>query len=155
MTILALCASSGVLTKTVSNSIARIMVVFDNGFNGDRDVLLQLAFTDDHVQRAVCVCSAFYLGLRNPALYEIAEKGRSAIITALSDQIISQQPGSANVFNMSTVATVLLLLVGETVTGSDEFSALYKMLAALAQRDDTFEGATMTSRSFFQQQIKM
>ena len=131
------------------------MVVFDHGFNGYRDVLLQLAYTDDLVQRAVCVCSAFYLGLRNPALYEIAEKGRSAIITALSDQIISQQPGSANVFNMSTVATVLLLLVGETVTGSDEFSPLYKMLAALAQRNDTFEGATMTSRGFFQQQIKM
>jgi hypothetical protein len=131
------------------------MVVFDNGFNGYRDVLLQLAFTDDLVQRAVCVCSAFYLGLRNPALYEIAEKGRSAIITALSDQMLSKQPGNANVFNMSTVATVLLLLVGETVTGSDEFSPLYKMLAALAQRVDTFEGATMTSRSFFQQQIKM
>ena len=127
------------------------MVVFDNGFNGYRDVLLQLAFTDDLVQRAVCVCSAFYLGLQNPALYEIAEKGRSAIITALSDQMVSRQP----VFNMSTVATVLLLLVGETVTGSDEFSPLYKMLAALAQRNDTFEGATVTSRSFFQQQIKM
>lgn len=131
------------------------MVVFDNGFNGYRDVLLQLAFNDDLVQRAVCVCSAFYLGLRNPALYEIAEKGRSAIITALSEQMASRQPGSSNVFNMSTVATVLLLLVGETVTGSDEFSPLYKMLAALAQRDDTFEGATVTSRGFIKQQIKM
>ena len=131
------------------------MVVFDNGFNGYRDVLLQLAFTDDLVQRAVCVCSAFYLGLRNPALYEIAEKGRSAIITALSNQMMSKQPANANVFNMSTVATVLLLLVGETVTGSDEFSPLYKMLAALAQSNDTFEGATVTSRGFFQQQINM
>ena len=127
------------------------MVVFDNGFNGYRDVLLQLAFTDDLVQRAVCVCSAFYMGLRNPALYEIAERGRSAIISALSDQMACRQPGNANVFNMSTVATVLLLLVGETVTGSDEFSPL----AALAQRNDTFEGATVTSRSFFQQQINM
>ena len=131
------------------------MVVFDDGFNGYRDVLLQLAYTDDLVQRAVCVCSAFYLGLRNPALYEIAEKGRSAIITALSDQMMSKRPGDANVFNMSTAATVLLLLVGETVTGSDEFSPLYMMLAALAQSSDTFDGATMTSRRFFQQQIKM
>lgn len=131
------------------------MVVFDTGFNGYRDVLLQLAYTDDLVQRAVCVCSAFHLGLRNPALYEIAEKGRSAIITALSNQMMSKQPGSANVFNMSTAATVLLLLVGETVTGSDEFSPLYKMLAALAQNNNTFEGATVTSRGFFQQQIKM
>lgn len=131
------------------------MVVFDNGFNGYRDVLLQLAFTDDLVQRAVCVCSAFYLGLRNPALYEIAEKGRSAIITALSNQMMSKQPANAKVFNMSTVATVLLLLVGETVTGSDEFSPLYKMLAALAQSNDTFEGATVTSRGFFRQQINM
>lgn len=131
------------------------MVVFDNGFNGYRDVLLQLAYTDELVQRAVCVCSAFYLGLRNPALYEIAEKGRSAIITALSNQMMSKQLANANVFNMSTVATVLLLLVGETVTGSDEFSPLYKMLAALAQSNDTFEGATVTSRGFFQQQINM
>jgi len=131
------------------------MVVFDDGFNGYRDVLLRLAYTDDLVQRAVCVCSAFYLGLRNPALYEIAEKGRSAIITALSDQMMSKRPGDANVFNMSTAATVLLLLVGETVTGSDEFSPLYMMLAALAQSSDTFDGATMTSRRFFQQQIKM
>ena len=131
------------------------MVVFDNGFNGYRDVLLQLAFTDDLVQRAVCVCSAFYLGLRNPALYEIAEKGRSAIITALSNQMMSKRPANSNVFNMSTVATVLLLLVGETVTGSDEFSPLYKMLAALAQSNDTLEGATVTSRGFFQQQINM
>ena len=131
------------------------MVVFDNGFNGYRDVLLQLAYTDELVQRAVCVCSAFYLGLRNPALYEIAEKGRSAIITALSNQMMSKRPANSNVFNMSTVATVLLLLVGETVTGSDEFSPLYKMLAALAQSNDTLEGATVTSRGFFQQQINM
>lgn len=131
------------------------MVVFDtaSGFNGYRDVLLQLAFTDDLVQRAVCVCSAFYLGLRNPELYNVAEKGRSAIIAALSSQMMSSQSGK--VFNISTIATVLLLLVGETVTGSDEFSPLYMMLAALSQNADTFNGATTTSRSFFQQQIKM
>jgi hypothetical protein len=69
--------------------------------------------------------------------------------------MMSKQPANANVFNMSTVATVLLLLVGETVTGSDEFSPLYKMLAALAQSNDTFEGATVTSRGFFRQQINM
>jgi hypothetical protein len=129
------------------------MVVFDHGFNGYRDVLLQLSYTDDLVQRAVCVCSAFYLGLKNPQLYEVAEQGRSAIITALSSQMISQTP--SNVFNISTVATVLLLLVGETVTGSDEFSPLYMMLAALSQSNDTFGSATATSRDFFQQQIKM
>jgi hypothetical protein len=48
-----------------------------------------------------------------------------------------------------------LLLVGETVTGSDEFSPLYMMLAALSQSNDTFGSATATSRDFFQQQIKM
>jgi hypothetical protein len=142
-----------ILTQSVSKVIAPIMVVFDHGFNGYRDVLLQLAFTDDLVQRAVCVCSAFYLGLRNPALYETAERGRSAIITALSGQMTSKHPG--NVFNVSTAATVLLLLVGETVTGSDEFSPLYMMLGALSKSNETFEGATVTSRSFFQQQIKM
>jgi hypothetical protein len=128
------------------------MVVFDHGFNGYRDVLLQLAFTDDLVQRAVCVCSAFYLGLQNPPLYKVAEKGRSAIITALSSQMADKP---SDVFNMSTVATVLLLLVGETVTGSDEFSPLYKMLAALSQSNDTFGSATAISRGFFHQQIKM
>lgn len=141
------------LNKTVSSTIASIMVVFDHGFNGYRDVILQLAFTDDLVQRAVCVCSAFYLGHNNPALYEVAEKGRSAIISALSTQMMSDQ--SRNVFNISTVATVLLLLVGETVTGSDEFSPLYMMLAALSQNNDTFSGATATSCAFFHQQIKM
>lgn len=139
--------------KAVSSTIAPIMVVFDHGFNGYRDVLLQLAFADDLVQRAVCVCSAFYLGLKNPEMYEIAERGRSAIISALSTQMMSDQPG--NVFNITTVATVLLLLVGETVTGSDEFSPLYMMLASLSQSSDTFRGATPTSFNFFQQQIKM
>ncbi|RMY66608.1 hypothetical protein D0863_08316 [Hortaea werneckii] len=135
-----------------SSTIASIMVTFDRGSNGYRNIILPLAHQDELVQRAVCVVSAFHIGRHDPSLYATAEAGRTAIITKLSQS--SRHKEHANeVFNLSTLVTLLVLLVGEMVTGSTEFNHLYSMMTALLQGSDILQAASPSVEAFLMQQV--
>lgn len=129
------------------------MVVFDNDSNGYRDVLLPLAYQDDLVQRAVSVVAAFHLSSKRPDLLPIAESGRSAIIQKLRADAFAGE--SSKVFSMPTWATIILLLVGETVTGSRDFIHLYPMLTNLLSHDNLLDAGTSSARRFLLQQSRM
>lgn len=108
------------------------MVVLDDGINnGYRSILLQLAVHDDLVQRAVSVCAAFHLGKGQPGLLESAEQDRTAIIQQLRHEALNAP--SDQIFNVSAWATIIVLLVAETVTGEHEFKYLFNMLQSLVQ----------------------
>ncbi|RAK97352.1 Zn(II)2Cys6 transcription factor [Aspergillus ibericus CBS 121593] len=110
--------------------VAPVMVVLDIS-NGYRDIILPMAFKDDLLQQAVSVVAAQHLGPRQPASQAATESSRSAIISRLRR---ASQLGSPNlVFNPSTWATLIVLLVGETVTGSSEYSHLLQTLLTLAK----------------------
>lgn len=128
------------------------MVAFDNPANGYRHLILPYAMQDDLVQRAVCVVSAFHLSATSGQSSEIAEIGRSAIIARLRANL---EGGGALVFNHSTLITLLVLLVGETVTGSTEFGYLYKMLTATLQDGRAISEAPHEARGFLLQQSRM
>lgn len=97
--------------------------------NGYRDLILPLAHEDPLVQRAVMVVSALHLGTQQQQLRQQAEMGRTAIIARLRQDVV--RGNIADVLSVSTWATLLILLVGETVTGSSDFVHLFKMLRSL------------------------
>ncbi|KAK6000902.1 hypothetical protein QM012_002985 [Aureobasidium pullulans] len=136
-----------------SQNIASIMVIFDTGFNGYRNFLLPMAYQDDLVQRAVSVVAAFHLSTRRPDLIPLAETGRAEIIKRLRADAFAKD--SNKVFSTSTWATIILLLVGETVTGSRDFVHLYPMLTNLLSHNRLLETENSAERGFLLQQSRM
>jgi hypothetical protein len=129
------------------------MVVFDDKFNGYRNFLLPLAYQDDLVQRAVSVVAAFHLSAKRPDLLPLAETGRSEIIKRLCADAFAGD--STKVFSMSTWATIIVLLVGETVTGSQDFVHLYRMLTNLLSHIRLSGTEPSPGRGFLLQQSRM
>lgn len=104
-------------------------IAHDVNSNGYRDLILPLAHEDPLVQRAVMVVSALHLGNQQKQLRQQAEMGRAAIFARLRQDVMR---GSVeDVLSVSTWATLLILLVGETVTGSSDFVHLFNMLRSL------------------------
>jgi len=104
-------------------------IAHDVDNNGYRDLMLPLAHEDPLVQRAVMVVSALHLSTQQKELRRQAEMGRATILARLRQDVVE---GSVeNVLNVSTWATLLILLVGETVTGSSDFVHLFSMLRSL------------------------
>lgn len=106
------------------------MVLLDDYDNGYRSFVLPMALQDDTVRRAVSVVAAQHLSIKRPELKPIAEAGRTAIISRLYRNSLGRSPDQ--VFNQFTWTTLIVLLVGETVTGSADFRFLVQMLMSLA-----------------------
>lgn len=126
------------------------MVVLDIA-NGYREILLPLACEDELLQRAVGVVAAQHLALYQPSYQEIADKGRASIISRLRRDSLGASP--ERVFNVSTWATLIVLLVGETITGSSEYGYLLQSLLCLAQNIAQIEPSA--ARDFLTQQTHM
>ncbi|CBY01031.1 similar to C6 zinc finger domain containing protein [Plenodomus lingam JN3] len=117
-------------SKPVSDAVAPVMVVFDTVPNGYREFILPMAVENDVLRRAVGVVAAQHLSREQPELADAAEAGRSAIISRLRRE--SLYSPADQVFNAYTWATLIVLLVGETVTGSADYSFLVHMLLCLS-----------------------
>ncbi|KAL4730905.1 hypothetical protein ACLX1H_002947 [Fusarium chlamydosporum] len=136
-----------------SEIIASHMVVLDSNSNGYRDVILPLACHDDNLAQAVSVVSAFHLGQRDPRLQHIAETGHQAIVQKLRRDSLQLSP--EQLFNPYILATILVLLVGETITGADNYTYLLEMLNCLTSYPDWITMLPPSLKEFFLQQIKM
>jgi hypothetical protein len=119
------------------------MVVLDTVPNGYRELILPMATEDDVLRRAVGVVAAQRLSRDKPELKAIAETGRSAIVSCLRRESFSTSPDQ--VFNKYTWATLIVLLVGETVTGNADYNFLVRMLLCCSTnsqvKEETFEVA--------------
>ncbi|POS78274.1 hypothetical protein DHEL01_v203331 [Diaporthe helianthi] len=111
------------------------MVILDKVSNGYRELILPMALQDEVLCRAVAVVAAQHLTYAcsqgNPALELAAEKGRTAVISRLRKDALLE----SKVFNEFTWATLIVLLVGETVTGNAEYSFLVQMLLCLSNNN--------------------
>ncbi|KAF4455583.1 hypothetical protein F53441_2107 [Fusarium austroafricanum] len=138
-----------------SETIAAHMVVLDYSpmSNGYRDVILPLACQDENLARAVSVVSAFHLGQKDPKLQRVAEAGHQAIVQKLRRDSLQLSP--EQLFNPYILATILVLLVGETITGADNYTYLLEMLNCLTQYPDWISMLPPSLKEFFIQQIKM
>ncbi|KAH9872740.1 hypothetical protein J1614_005134 [Plenodomus biglobosus] len=118
------------LLSYFSNKLAPAMVVFDTLPNGYRDFLLPMAAEDEVLRRAIGVVVAQHLSGEKPELADAAEAGRLAIISRLRKESLYRP--ADQVFNIYTWATLVILLVGETVTGSADYSFLVHMILCLS-----------------------
>lgn len=111
-----------------------------------------MAFENDVLRRAVRVVAAQHLSRERPELKEAAEAERVAIISRLRRDAL--ECSADKVFNKFTWATVIVLLVGETVTGSADYGFLVQMLLCLSMKglSDDVDPTLMT---FLQAQAHM
>ncbi|KAF9889609.1 hypothetical protein FE257_007117 [Aspergillus nanangensis] len=139
------------LAPIIAQEVAPVMVVLDHVSNGYRELLLPMACQDDVLQRAINAVAAQHLAGRDSKLKSVAESERSAVISRLRHN--SLQTSADLVFNVSTWATLIVLLVGETITGSTEYSYLLQTLMCLAQNIGRVEHTA--ANSFLMQQTHM
>lgn len=136
-----------------SEFIAPKMVVFDFHGNGYRDILLPLACEDELVGQAISVIAAFHLSQRAPQMRMAAEVGQHAILSKLFHDSLQLEP--RRLFSLSTWATILVLLVGETITGANNYVHLLEILSNLAQSSDSVQSLSPTTRGFIKEQTRM
>ncbi|CAI7677490.1 unnamed protein product [Penicillium manginii] len=111
--------------------VAPVMVVLDHVGNGYRDIILPLACSHDLLRRAVGVVAAQHFALSHPSFQGAVDQGRADIISQLRQDAFQASPD--HVFNQGTWATIIVLLVGETITGSSEYGHLLQTLLCLFQ----------------------
>lgn len=109
------------------------MVVLDDNSNGYRTLVLPMALEDDLLRRAVGVVAAQHLSCQRPEMKDVAEAGRAVVISRLRSDSLKQS--ADKVFNKFTWATLIVLLVGETVTGSPDFPFFVQMLLCLSMNN--------------------
>ena len=126
-----LSSEARMLFSHFSEAIAPVMVIVDTAVNGYREIILPMALENEVLRRAVGVVAAQHLSLERPDIQHAAEAGRTAIISRLRKDAASATP--EQVFNEFTWATLLVLLVGETVTGSADYSFLVQMLLCFSK----------------------
>ncbi|KAF2649367.1 hypothetical protein K491DRAFT_610946 [Lophiostoma macrostomum CBS 122681] len=136
-----------------SRVVAPYMVVYDGPTNGYRNIVLPLASQDDLVQRAVCVVAAMHLSRKRPDLVRPAWQGRAAILSRLRKDSISGQ--EHRIFSPSTWTTIILLLVGETITGSMDYALLFGILASYVEHDGACSSKSDSTAEFLGQQTQM
>ena len=139
------------LTVLVADEIAPVMVVFDELSNGYRDLLVPMACRDELLQLAISSVTAQHLALRQPSFQSAVAADRAALISRLRRDSIQGPPD--RVFNISTWSTLIVLLVGETITGSSEYSYLLRTLLCLAQNINQTAPSAVTQ--FLLQQTHM
>lgn len=137
----------------VSTFIASKMVVLDFNENGYRQIVLPIACQDDLVAQAVSVIAAFHLSSRMPSMHMAAERGQELILSRLRQQSLNLGPGQ--LFNMSTLATLLVLLVGDTITGANNYVYLLELLSRLAKLAMNDPRLSDTTKAFIMEQTKM
>lgn len=133
-----------------SSSVAPVMVVLDGRFNGYRDLILPLACEDDLVKDAVSVVSMYHLAPERPEMHFHAEAGLQLIIRRLLQRISQLE----NALDLSAWATIIVLLVGETITGGNNLPFLFRILQHLAAANaKPCQESVM--HSFLQEQTRM
>jgi hypothetical protein len=139
-------AGARMLFSYFSEVVAPFMVILDTTENGFREHLLRMAVEDELLRRAVGVVAAQHLARERPHIRNAAEAERLAIISRLRENSMSAT--ADQVFNEYTWATLIVLLVGETVTGSEEYSFLVGMLLTLSANSKTENRDPMAKRFF-------
>jgi hypothetical protein len=147
-----LSAEARMLFSYFSEVVAPVMVILDTKANGYRELFLPMAFEDEVLRRAVGVVAAQHLSRERPEMQEAAEAGRAAIISRLRKDSLSAT--ADQVFNKFTWATLIVLLVGETVTGSADYGFLVHMLQCLSANSRA-DGENSSALRFLQTQTNM
>lgn len=133
-----------------SSFVAPVMVVLDGKFNGYRDLILPLACEDGLVKGAVSIVSMYHLASGRPEMQFHADSGLQSIIR----QLLQRTSQLENALDLSAWATIIVLLVGETITGGSNLPFLFRILQHLSDAN-TRLGQESVMHSFLQEQTRM
>ncbi|KIW35324.1 uncharacterized protein PV07_02026 [Cladophialophora immunda] len=117
------------LLNHFSENIARGMVILDGQYNGYRNVIIPLAVTEPLVESAVSSVAASHLWRGNEKLRTAADRDRVRVIQSLKKASLNPRAGA--VFSVSNWAILLVLLVGELITGRDDYIYLLRLLRSI------------------------
>lgn len=129
------------------------MVVLDFSGNGYRKILLPLACESEMVQEAVAVVSAFHLSEEYPEMRMEAEARQHRILTQLRQ--LGSLPQPNQLLSLSSWATILVLLVGDTITGSNNYIYLLELLSHLGRVCAADKALSADTKAFVSEQTKM
>lgn len=118
-------SSTRMLLSNFSEDIAPTMVPIDGPRNGFRTILLPLACEHELVRYALLASSANHLRLKKPELAPAATRYQTTAIASLRGAANATQ-GQINT-GATTLATIVLLLVNDMVTGCCDFRLLIGM----------------------------
>ncbi|KAM3505974.1 hypothetical protein MY11210_007749 [Beauveria gryllotalpidicola] len=136
-----------------SNFIASKMVVLDFQGNGYRQMILPLATQDPMVSQAVSVVSAFHLSQVVPSLRMKAELNQQRVLSKLRQSALNPNPNQF--FSLSNWVTILVLLVGDTITGSKNYVYLLDLLIQLSRAALSDKSLPDNVKQFVKQQTQM
>ncbi|ATY60988.1 Fungal transcriptional regulatory [Cordyceps militaris] len=136
-----------------SNFIASKMVVLDFHGNAYRQMILPLATQDPMVSQAVSVVSAFHLSQAVPSLRMQAEVNQHRVLSRLRQAALNPNPDQF--FKLSNWVTILVLLVGDTITGSSNYVYLLDLLSQLSRAALSDKSLPDNVRDFVRQQTQM
>ena len=107
------------------------MVVMDKFDNGYRQFLLPLATRDPKVMAAVKSCTAAHVAEREPQFAATAQRCHAIAVQQLVRH--SKEVPSDRDTDHSAAAALLVLLVGQMISGGTDFPALHRMLLSWVQ----------------------
>lgn len=107
------------------------MVVMDKPDNGYRQFLLPLATRDPKVMAAVKACTAAHVAERDPALADDAQRCHATAVQLLVRH--SKEVPFCRDTDHSAAAALLVLLVGQMISGGTDFPFLHRMLLSWVQ----------------------
>ncbi|OAA52129.1 Fungal transcriptional regulatory protein [Cordyceps fumosorosea ARSEF 2679] len=136
-----------------SNFIASKMVALDFHGNGYRQIILPIATQDPMVSQAVSVVSAFHLSQAVPSLRMKAEVNQQRVLSRLRQSALNPNPDQF--FKLSNWVTILVLLVGDTITGSNNYVYLLDLLSRLSRAALSDKSLPDDVKEFVQQQTRM
>lgn len=129
------------------------MVVLDFQGNAYRQMVLPLATQDPMVSQAVSVVSAFHLAQVVPSLRMKAEVNQQRVLSRLRQSALNPNPDQF--FKLSNWVTILILLVGDTITGSTNYVYLLDLLLQLSQAALSDKSLPEHVKKFVKQQTHM
>lgn len=129
------------------------MVVLDFNDNGYRQIVLPLAVQDPMVSQAISVVSAFHLAQVVPSLRMKAEVNQQRVLSKLRENALL--PNRDQFFKLSTWVTILVLLVGDTITGSTNYVYLLDLLSHLSHAALSDNSIPENVKQFIAQQTQM
>ncbi|OAR01206.1 hypothetical protein LLEC1_00164 [Akanthomyces lecanii] len=136
-----------------SNFIASKMVVLDFDDNAYRQMVLPLATQDSMVSQAVSVVSAFHLSQVVPSLRMKAEVDQQRVLSRLRRSAL--RPNPDQFLKHSNWVTILVLLVGDTITGSQNYVYLLDLLLQLSRATLSDKSLPDNVKQFVKEQTQM
>jgi hypothetical protein len=128
------------------------MVVIDEKFNGYRDLILPMAETDASVRNSVIAAGAHHFALRANLSANVAQSYYTKAINELLR--CSKNKTLISPMDNSPIASLVILLICDMITGCDNFKTLFNALRCSVKARGEVDMSKDRFGQFLLQQIR-